>query len=468
MKKIFLIIVLVALAGIASAQTGVGWGQQRSKVNFKDSINIAKGWMIDGVVVLPSVAEINYLDGVTAAIQGQINSKLAINDSIGGSTGNDFYATPTEVSTQIYDSAEYWRTHAVVAVAVEDVQGGSTGNNYYMSPDQIEGWFSTHSSNPPDIMTFTVGVTTGAPTAGDSLFRDIQFANKNLKVFRSGTYETQHLAVVNTEIGFWQTGDSIIVCPVWHANEQVIIEIYDPVAFNFISITGQESDLLTGLSAYYQLDEASGPSLDDAEDIQDGTASISATVYAGKLGNARKIGHHASLSIPYNTNVSPKGNAFSISMWVYLDTLASVTGRNMYLYQANQTGVNPHRLYVRASDNKLYFASKNTTENDYSCISSTALAVGQWYHIVTINRGNAQTLQIFINGDDVSSSAGTFTGTLYEATSILNFGNAYYSGTASFAGVIDEIGIYQSTGISETIVDGLWNLGNGVTHPFVE
>ena len=59
MKKLLLFIFLICFSTIVAGQTGVGWGQQRSKVNFKDSINIAKGWMIDGVVVLHSPVEIN-------------------------------------------------------------------------------------------------------------------------------------------------------------------------------------------------------------------------------------------------------------------------------------------------------------------------------------------------------------------------------------------------------------------------
>ena len=82
MKKLLLFIFLICFSTIVVGQgTGPGWGQQRSKVNFKDSINIARGWMINGVPILPSPIEINYIDGVTSAIQGQINAKLAAADT---------------------------------------------------------------------------------------------------------------------------------------------------------------------------------------------------------------------------------------------------------------------------------------------------------------------------------------------------------------------------------------------------
>ncbi len=80
MKRLFFFI-LILISVDSFAQTGTGWTQVRAKMNFKDSVNIANGWKIGGTVVLPSVTEINYVDGVTSAIQGQINGKLPITDT---------------------------------------------------------------------------------------------------------------------------------------------------------------------------------------------------------------------------------------------------------------------------------------------------------------------------------------------------------------------------------------------------
>lgn len=74
MKRLLLFIGVFILTVNLIAQTGTGWAQQRAKMNFRDSINLAKGWMIDGTVVAPSVTEINYLNGVTSAIQTQFNN----------------------------------------------------------------------------------------------------------------------------------------------------------------------------------------------------------------------------------------------------------------------------------------------------------------------------------------------------------------------------------------------------------
>ena len=80
-KKGFLIAILIAIAGSVFAQTGTGWGQVRFKSNFKDSVNIADGWMIDGTVITPTAIQINHSTGVTSNIQTQLNGKVNISDT---------------------------------------------------------------------------------------------------------------------------------------------------------------------------------------------------------------------------------------------------------------------------------------------------------------------------------------------------------------------------------------------------
>ena len=62
MKKIFFITILITFAGVVMAQTGTGWSQQRAKVNFKDSINIASGLKIGGTVQTPANWNTAYTD----------------------------------------------------------------------------------------------------------------------------------------------------------------------------------------------------------------------------------------------------------------------------------------------------------------------------------------------------------------------------------------------------------------------
>jgi len=120
MKRTLLIIgfILITLAGFT--QTTTGWAQQRSKVNFKDSVNIAKGWMIDGTVVLPSVAEINYLDGVSSALQSQMNGKLAISDTLAMLT--NIHDDITNIKKGIYNVINYGADPTGVANSSTEIQ----------------------------------------------------------------------------------------------------------------------------------------------------------------------------------------------------------------------------------------------------------------------------------------------------------------------------------------------------------
>lgn len=82
MKKIILMIFLLMTGIVLMAQTGTGWSQQRSKVNFKDSINIAKAWMIDGTAITPSAEELNYVNDLTSNAQDQLDALSADVDTL--------------------------------------------------------------------------------------------------------------------------------------------------------------------------------------------------------------------------------------------------------------------------------------------------------------------------------------------------------------------------------------------------
>ena len=499
MKKILLFIFLISLSIITAGQTGVGWGQQRSKVNFKDSINIARGWMINGVPILPSPIEINYIDGVTSAIQGQINGKLNIADTAlmlapymhihDTAAMLDHYATDvglglklnisdtaamlvpysqiTEVSAQIGDTIADRLAAATVGVAVVDSVGGSTGNDYYATPIYVTDWFSTHSSGPFDRLLFTIDVTTGAPTVADSLLEDTKLRGKFNKVFRSGTYETQHYATVNPRIGFWQLGDSIIVNPVWQANEQVIVEIYDPIAWNNVSLEGQESDLLDSLAVYYKLDETSGTTLDDAEDNQDAIAgaNTTATSLNAKYNYARHIGYKSQLRIPYNAAINPSG-VFSVSMWIYADSIGTSSGDYLFSIINSGTYTNPHRVYID-TDGKILFKVRNSVGAEFGSISTVALNDSTKYHVVCAFRGDTKTCTIYIDGVDRTTSTGgltyTFTGTLYPTNGSMYFGNSTTNGVANFRGTMDDCGLWYKI-LRQANATDLFN--SAVTHPF--
>ena len=124
-----------------------------------------------------------------------------------------------------------------------------------------------------------------------------------------------------------------------------------------------------------------------------------------------------------------------------------------------------YKKQSNTSDNKITFSTTNTSGTAYTVRSSGALSVATWYHIVFVNRGDGQTLQMYVNGSDVSTTAGTFTGTVYEGLTYMAFGSEHSSSTKWFNGVFDEIGLW-SLGLTSGNVTTLYNGGLGKTYPF--
>jgi len=284
----------------------------------------------------------------------------------------------------------------------------------------------------------------------------------------------QHNTETNPLDGFRINEDTITVNPVWATGEQVIIDVSEPIYWGALSLEGGESTLLTGLSGYWKLDETSGTTVTDAIGTQNGTRTAGVGVgTTGILGYANTFNSYDDIiTLPYNTNISPKGDAFSISIWFKIDSLPSETGRDMHLFRQGNTA-SPyisHSISIDRDDyspyNRIYATSRNSSGTDYSVLSSGAVSIDTWYNLVFVNSGDGHTLQLYLNGSDVSASADTFTGTVFEGLSTTNFGNAYPGAPNSFTvGTIDSFGIW-SRALTSGEVTQLYNSGNGRTYPF--
>lgn len=94
MKKILLLVFLISLSAIAIGQTGVGWGQQRSKVNFKDSTNFIKLPLLN---MIDSVSGRSYARSVGLYWSGSATKLNAATGrtSLGGTTVGQAFFTLT-------------------------------------------------------------------------------------------------------------------------------------------------------------------------------------------------------------------------------------------------------------------------------------------------------------------------------------------------------------------------------------
>jgi len=375
-------------------------------------------------------------------------------------------ASTIATTQDINDSLDYYINEATLGVALAD---SNVYNGGYTTRLYVESLLGSGTGMTTQRLPFIIGTTAGAPANADSIVIHSEFDGKHIDLYRDGLKQYQNITATNLVDGFRIKNDTIVVMPTWSTGEQVIIDITEPIFWSSLSFEGEESSLLTGLSGYWKLDESSGTTVNDATGTQNGTRSSSVGVgIAGKLGYANTFNVSTDyINIPYNTNISPKGTAFSVAVWIRLDSLPSVVGHESYIFQQN-VGASPwsaHWLHIDDSDDKLTAGTRNTTNTAYYVRSTDALSVDTWYHIVFVNPGNGQDLILYVNGVDVSASANTFSGTILEGLDNTNFGTAYTFSTTIFEGTIDSPAIW-SRALTSGEVTSLYNLGNGRTHPF--
>lgn len=328
-----------------------------------------------------------------------------------------------------------------------------------------------------------VGTTSGFPANGDSLIINTGFiAHPHIEVnrdelggmqwFNSGL--ANNTGTRDSTYVFNSTTGTIIVRPAFTSGERVIVRAFDPIIWHDLIPEGGTgggggsgaSDLLTNLLGYYKLDETAGTSAVDQLGHSNG--STSATVnQAGKIGMCELFdGETAVISIPYVSDQAISGDTATLSCWVRIGTLPGTVGHEAYLMRATIATSPYETMHLTiGTDNKVHFDVRNTSNTAFTVESSGTLSASTWYHIVAVVGGAGNALKLYLNGSDVSASAGTFTGSIMVNTSYWYIGNAYYAAGSGLAGYIDEVGIWKDD-LSSANVTTLYNSGNGRTYPF--
>lgn len=375
-------------------------------------------------------------------------------------------AASVALQQDIADSLTAFLDDATIGVALAD---SNIYNGGYATRTYVESLLGSGTGMSTQRLPFIIGTTAGAPSASDSTITHSEFSGKHINLYRDGALQYQNSTATNTVEGFRLNSNVITVNPVWQAGEQVLIDITDPILWSSLSIEGEESTLLTGLSGYWKLDETSGTTATDATGTQNGV-SLGTVGVTGKIGYANSFDAAAEVvRIPYNESIVPSGSAFSVSLWVWFDSIPStVTGLEGY-YLFNQMNsaspYEPQNIQFKAFNDRLYGVARNTSGTQYDVINNVTLSDSAWHHVVLVVRGDSQTLQLYVDGTDVSTSAETFTGTLFEANSYTCFGNAYSGASQFVRGKVDECAIW-SRALTSGEVSTLYNSGNGITYPF--
>lgn len=204
------------------------------------------------------------------------------------------------------------------------------------------------------------------------------------------------------------------------------------------------SPLLTGLTRYYTLDEASGDradSLGGPSLVQHGTVGS----MAGKIGNAADFDGNAANFLQLASGGPVNGNApFSVAYW-----LNGVTGCPC----SHTDNVNGFDLYYNGSAVR-FFSYHDSDNLQATCSAGSRLVVATW---------DGTTKRLYIDSAAaVTSTPGTPFAT--PGVSPLTVGNRN-QGDLPFDGWVDALGTW-SRRLSDSDAALLWSGGAGRDYPF--
>jgi hypothetical protein len=183
----------------------------------------------------------------------------------------------------------------------------------------------------------------------------------------------------------------------------------------------------------------------------------------GKAVTATTINDYISVN---DANAFSFGNGgtdtpFSISFWVYINTIHSTAN---ILIAKHNTGQAEYDIGLYPSGKLFFVLDSNLSENYIGRRYNTALATGQWYHIVATYSGSKTTagIKIYINDirrDDTDNTSGSYVG-MNNGTGKFIIGGREIKDYAAQA-TFDEVAIWNKE-LSQAEVDSLWNTGSGL------
>ena len=224
------------------------------------------------------------------------------------------------------------------------------------------------------------------------------------------------------------------------------------------------SPLLTGLTHYWKLDEASGVRHDSVGTIHLTPSANDPASVAGVVGNCADFEEDNTNRLTSST-VIPFNGDFSIAFWVNVEEYTS--GAGIYLGILLTGGVwgqgNGIELLV-AYNNALAFLYYNGSNNDIAIIHANLRTAGLWTYVVFTHSAAAKRIECF---DSTAGYMGYRDGLTYAWTNGAPSSVGFHIGKATppMDGKIDEYGIWNRV-LTLTEMGTLYSGGLGKTYPF--
>ena len=225
---------------------------------------------------------------------------------------------------------------------------------------------------------------------------------------------------------------------------------------------GGQNSLLTGLVAWWKLNEVSGvrrSSFGDGVDLTDNNTVISDD--EGVIENCAQIVRANAEYLDVDAAQVDDHfdlDSFSISIWF---KMADLTNNMDIVRMWSGAGDNKFRTYFRedAQEIRFYHVQEPSTGALYIAHSGPGgvYATDTWYHLILVMDSDAGTKSIYVNADSGVTQTGT--SIRDDVSSGMQFGWG-----ALFDGAFDEIAFW-SKALSSDERTALYNDGNGITYP---
>ena len=221
--------------------------------------------------------------------------------------------------------------------------------------------------------------------------------------------------------------------------------------------------LLESLVAYYALNETSGAIASDAHGDNDGTVTGATINVTGKIDKCYSF-DGSNDSVDLGTWFDLSNDDFSISLWANINSTAANKYVAMGFSQSGNVG-EPYWLFMHRADKGGW-----TLQTDVGAVAlatwpsiSTGASASTWDHLVLVRNRTAGSLSIWRNGTEYDDSSYDPTFESDHSSGTLHIGNWYSGGNLSFAGKIDEVGIF-SKALTGSEISDLYNAGSGITY----
>lgn len=213
------------------------------------------------------------------------------------------------------------------------------------------------------------------------------------------------------------------------------------------------SSLLTGLSAYWKLDN-----VNDSHGVNHLTNG-GASFVAGKVGNAASL-TFGQLNLASNAALQLGDIDVYFSGWAYLN---SGSNGGVMLSKFGSTNANRQFLLTVSTGDLVFQWNRNAT-GSFSTVEilPNPIAPEQWFFIEAYHNTANGTIGLAYNGGDfttVSAVGGNASGT----TDVII--GSFASALGEFNGLIDEV-MYRKQLPTPAERAELYNSGNGTTYPF--